>query len=52
MDICSAATLGNLFKSEQVLKRQITPEIKDGEAASSVAKVHAKLRPVQPLVLS
>jgi hypothetical protein len=34
--------MGNLFKSEQVLQRQNTPEIEDDEAASGVAKVHGK----------
>jgi hypothetical protein len=34
--------MGNLYKSGQLLETRITLEIEDGEAASSIAKVHAK----------
>jgi hypothetical protein len=39
---CSATAIGNLFKSGQLAETQITLEIEDEEAASSVAKVHGK----------
>jgi hypothetical protein len=39
---CSAAAMENLFKSEQLRERQITPEIEDDEAARSAANVHGK----------
>jgi hypothetical protein len=38
----SAATLGNLFQSGQLLETRITSEIEDDEARSSLAKVHGK----------
>jgi hypothetical protein len=38
----SAATMGNLFQSGQLLETRITSGIEDDEAARTLAKVHGK----------
>ena len=39
---CSVTALESLFKSEQSLETQITPEIEDDETATGVARGHGK----------
>jgi hypothetical protein len=39
---CSVTEMESLFKSEQSLETQITPEIEDDETATGVARVHGK----------